>query len=178
MGRHTFDAVWAAQPRRRSRRPWAVATGLGGLVVVLLISAITWLTSGLQDSPNNNAAATSVAPTVSIATTTSVPPAALRSTSPAVLPVTVLNNSAVNGLAARVAAVFEASGWPIRDLRNYTETRRPATTAFFTPGNAAEQAAAVALVAQFPQIAGGVEPRFPGLDGVGVTVTVVGDWLP
>jgi len=179
MGRHKFDVVWAAPPRRkRPRLPAALAIGGVSLAALLLVIAIVALNSASSDPPSNDSAQTTAAARDSVESTTSTPPALLTSAVPVALPVTVLNNSAVNGLAARVAAVLEANGWPIADLRNYSETQVPATTVFFTSGAADEEAAALALVAQFPQIAGGAAPRFDGLDGVGLTLTAVGDWLP
>lgn len=180
MGRHNFDVVWATPRRRRSRSSAGLAIGGAVLAVILLVLAIVILNWTSADPPSNNASATTQVTGGPIESAASTPaPAAVRTrTAARVMPVTVLNNSAVNGLAARVAAVFESNGWPIADLRNYSETQVPATTVFFTAGVADEEAAAQALVAQFPQITGGAQPRFAGLDGTGLTVTVVGDWLP
>lgn len=177
MGRHSFSAVWSAPQRYRSRRPAAVAIGVSSLVIIVVVFGMIWLNTAppapeSSGSTTTTATSTEIAESTSSATpTTSAPPAV-------VVAVTVLNNSAVNGLAARVAALLEAGGWPIADLRNYSETQVPATTAFFTPGVVAEEAAARAMVAQFPQISGGAAPRFAGLDGTGLTVTAVGDWVP
>lgn len=159
----------------------AVAAAVALVGVVLLVFGLISLTN-TTDPPGPISQATSPAaappaatsndPGTPDPTTSSVPP------SPAVLPVTVLNNSSVTGLASRVAAELEAGGWPIAELLNYDETQVPATTVFFTPGNTAEEAAAQAMIAQFPEISGGAEPRFAGLDGSGLTLAAVGDWVP
>lgn len=160
----------------------AVAVGVVTLGVVLLAFGIITLTT--TDDPQSTAGQDttmiSLMPPVT-GTSLAPPPASVTSagaSSPAVVPVTVLNNSELAGLASRVATELEAGGWPIAELLNYSETQVAATTVFFTPGNAAEEAAAQALAAQFPDISGGAEPRFEGLDGSGLTVAAVGDWVP
>lgn len=178
MGRHSFESVWAAPPQYRSRRPAAIAIAVASALVVLAVFGIVWLNNSPSDPPSSAGATTAAATTETAETTTSDPLTALGPASPVVLPVTVLNNSPVNGLAARIAAVLEASGWPIKELLNYNESQVPATTAFFTAGDAGEEAAARAMVAQFPQISGGAQPRFEGLNGAGLTLAAIGDWVP
>lgn len=180
MGRHSFDAVWAVPPQQRSRRSAFVGIGAASLGIIILVVGFIWLNTPLPDRQDGGSGTTTARTTETAATTgttTSVFPTT-GPASPVVLPVTVLNNSPVDGLAARVAAVLEANGWPIAQLLNYSETQVPATTAFFTPGIAAEEAAARAMVAQFPQISGGAEPRFEGLNGSGLTLAAIGDWVP
>lgn len=159
--------------------------------VVLLVFGVISLTQS-TDQPSTNSQDTSSAaetpaetvpestPAETVPKSTPAPETSTAPQSPAVLLVTVLNASPdlTAGLATRVAAALESGGWPIAELLNYSETQVPVTTVFFTPGNAAEEAAAQALVAQFPEIAGGAEPRFEGLDGSGLTLAAVGDWLP
>jgi hypothetical protein len=102
------------------------------------------------------------------ATTTS--PATQRSTArPRVvrLPLLVLNDSRIPGLAARAAADFHAAGWPIAGTGNYAG-QLPRTTVFYPPG---ERAAARLLVSRFPAITR-MLPRFRGLPGSGLTVVV------
>ncbi|MEJ7770926.1 MAG: LytR C-terminal domain-containing protein [Geodermatophilaceae bacterium] len=181
-------SIPARSPPGYSRRV-GVAIGIVMLGVILLVFGIVTLTTG--DDPQTSAGQdttvlppTPLPPTPAETVSTSQPaPVTTTSAAPEssqVLPVTVLNNSPdlTVGLATRVAAALEAGGWPITELLNYSETQVPVTTVFFTPGNEAEEAAAHALVAQFPEITGGAEPRFEGLDGVGLTVAAVGDWVP
>ncbi len=178
MGRHTFDAVWAVPPQRRSRRSMFVGIGATSLAIILLVIVFIGLNPPLPDGQSTSGTTGTSEATGTAEPSTSDPAPTTGPASSVVLPVTILNNSPVNGLAARVATVLAASGWPIAALLNYSETQVPATTAFFTPGNATEEAAARAMVAQFPQISGGAKPRFEGLDGSGLTLAAIGDWVP
>ncbi|MGI8720691.1 MAG: LytR C-terminal domain-containing protein [Geodermatophilaceae bacterium] len=182
----------AAPVRARSRNRVGFAVGLVLLGVILLVFGLITLTTD-PDPPTTAGQDSSVTATTLVASTpalslqptlspsaTSEPPAQTSAAPPSqeVLPVTVLNNSAMSGLASRVAVELEAGGWPIAELLNYSETQVPVTTVFFTPGKPMEKAAAQALAAQFPGITGGAKPRFDGLDGSGLTVAAVGDWVP
>lgn len=179
-------ALGSPAPPPGYRRRVAVAVGVALLGVILLVFGFVSLTTtndppiaSSQVTPQGTEGQSTVVPPVTtlppLPTTTSAGPS-----SPEMLPVTVLNNSPdlTAGLATRVADALQAGGWPIAELLNYSDSQPSATTVYFTPGNAAEQAAAQALVDQFPEIEGGVEPRFDGLPGTGLTVAAVGDWLP
>lgn len=146
--------------------------------VITLTQADDPATTSSQDSATQATATTAQTPSSTVPS--SAPVTSSASQSPEMLPVTVLNNSPglTPGLATNVADALEAGGWPIAELLNYSETQMSATTAFFTPGNAAEESAAQALVVQFPEISGGAQPRFEGLAGAGLTVAAVGDWVP
>ncbi|MFL6139833.1 MAG: LytR C-terminal domain-containing protein [Frankiaceae bacterium] len=91
---------------------------------------------------------------------------------PARLPLLVLNDSRVTGLAARAAADFRAAGWPIAGTGNYAG-RIVETTAYYEPG---QERAARALAARFASITR-VLPRFAGLPGHGLTVVVTRYYL-
>ena len=167
------------------RRRVAIAVGIALLGVVLLVFGLVSLLSTDDDpqtaSGQNTASAAQTTAVPSVTTAETTPPASSTAPpAPEFLPVTVLNNSPdlTAGLATRVAAELEAGGWPIVELLNYDQTQLDETTAFFTPGNAAEESAAQALVVQFPEISGGAVPRFDGLAGTGLTVAAAGDWLP
>ncbi|HET6909772.1 MAG TPA: LytR C-terminal domain-containing protein [Mycobacteriales bacterium] len=86
-------------------------------------------------------------------------------------PVTVLNNSRRQGLAAHVAAQVRAAGWPVRRTGNFTG-RIAETTLYYAPG---QRAAAHDLAAAMSQIRR-VLPRFAGLPGTGLTLVVTRDW--
>lgn len=163
------------------RRRVAVAIGVALVGIVLLVFGFISLTT-TADPPANDAQNTTVAVSTPAVTTTQAPVTTTSTAppAPAVLPVTVLNASPdlTPGLATSVAAALEAGGWPIAELLNYDATELRQTTAYFTPGNAAEEAAAQALIAQFPEITGGAQPRFAELRGSGLTVATVGDWQP
>ena len=172
----------APEPPLGSRRRMAVAAGIALLGVILLVFGLVSLLSA-NDDPGTTAQNSATGTTGLATTSTTAEATTVTSTTPpepVFLPVTVLNNSPelTAGLATRVAAALEAGGWPIVELINYDTTQLEETTAFFTPGNAEEEAAARSLVAQFPDISGGAQPRFDGLAGTGLTVAAVGDWLP
>jgi hypothetical protein len=94
---------------------------------------------------------------------------------PARVPLTVLNNTTVTGLARTAAQDFKAHGWSVDQVANYTG-RLAATTVFYRDGDAAAQRAARALARQFPEIAQ-VAPRSPALPaGNGLTVVLAPDW--
>ena len=90
--------------------------------------------------------------------------------SASVLPVTVLNNSRVSGLADRAAARLRAGGWPTPVVGNFTG-RVERTSVYWAPG---QQASAVRLARQFGIAR--VAPRFAGLPGRGLTLVVTRDY--
>ncbi len=94
-------------------------------------------------------------------------PASAGQATAARLPLTVLNNSTVSGLATTAADRFRKGGWPIRTVGN-VRGRFAATTVYYAPG---QEASARALARQFPAITR-VHPRFEGLPGTGLTVVV------
>jgi hypothetical protein len=122
----------------------------------------TLSSSATTTGPSGNA------PSAGAATTT--PPSTHRSTArPRVarLPLLVLNDSRIAGLAARAARDFHAAGWPIAGTGNYAG-QVPRTTVFYAPG---QRAAARLLMSRFPAITR-LLPRFRGLPGSGLTVVV------
>jgi len=121
-------------------------------------------TSPAPSSPSSSPASTAAAPPVSQPPATQ-PPAVPR------LPVTVLNNSRRQGLAAHVATQVRAAGWPVRRTGNFTG-RIAETTLYYAPG---QRAAARDLAAAMSQIRR-VLPRFAGLPGSGLTLVVTRDW--
>jgi hypothetical protein len=90
---------------------------------------------------------------------------------PVEVPILVLNNSRVPGLAARAAQRFEAGGWPVRETGNLRGRIR-ATTVYYPPG---QEAAARELAGRFPGVAR-VLPRLANLPGTGLTVVVTRDF--
>ena len=90
-------------------------------------------------------------------------------TEPALL---VLNNSRIQGLAARAAADFRAGGWPVAGIGNL-RGRIAETTVYYPAG---ELAAARALAARFRKVRR-VLPRLSWLPGSGLTVVVTRDYL-
>ncbi|MFC8526566.1 LytR C-terminal domain-containing protein [Nocardia sp. NPDC057227] len=109
-------------------------------------------------------------------TTTAAPPPPPPPTAPSVnraVPVRVLNNSLVAGLAGRTASELGANGWSNVGTGNYAGGTLPKTTVFYGD-SPAEQAAAEAIAAEIGAVA---EPRFAGISGSepGVIVIVTGN---
>jgi hypothetical protein len=159
--------------------------------VALGITALLWITDdpgaggpadGLSTAQSSQQVASQDAASDTVATTTSpaaptpaavssptaVPSPEASSPAPAVVvPVTVLNNSRRNGLAARAAARFEDGGWPVAQTGNF-RGRIPVTTVYYDPGL---EASAHAFADTFPGVAR-VRPAFDGLPARGVVVVV------
>lgn len=90
------------------------------------------------------------------------------------VPVRVLNNSKIRGLAATAEADLKADGWKVVSIGNYSASNLPETTVFFRPGTD-EEAAARALAAAFGLE---VQPRIDTLASqpAGVLVVVTNDY--
>jgi LytR cell envelope-related transcriptional attenuator len=138
-------------------------------------------TTAGQPSPTSTAPTASMTPsraTTAAPTTATASPTSSPAGLPAVprAPLTVLNNSTIAGLADRAAAAAERRGWQIAQVGNFAG-RLPVSTAYYTPGNAAEERAARQLAAEFPQV-GQVLPRYAGLPPTpaGVVLVVTRDW--
>lgn len=103
-------------------------------------------------------------------TATSLPTAAPAVAAPLV-PVSVLNNSKIKGLAKQAAADFRAGGWPTATEGNYSGGTIATTTVYYADG---QKASAERFAKQFgiPRVA----PRFPGLPTSGMTVIVTRDY--
>jgi hypothetical protein len=87
------------------------------------------------------------------------------------VPVTVLNNSRIDGLADRAAARFRAGGWPVAKTGNF-RGKIPSTTVYYERG---QQASARAFAARFGGIVR-VRPRFATLPARGLVVVVTRDY--
>ncbi len=101
--------------------------------------------------------------------------------SPVRVPVTVLNSTSINGLAATVASTVAAGGWETPAVGAYTADDVAASTVFFTEGDENQRQAALQLIAMFPQLQGPTPRFFEVPDGVpapGLVVVTTGDWQP
>ena len=87
------------------------------------------------------------------------------------VPVVVLNQTTVTGLAARFQKELEAGGWRVSGIDDF-RGNVPATTVYFPPGL---RAAAKALMAQFPQV-GRIRPAFTGISTTQLTVILGKDF--
>ena len=142
------------------------------------ILALQALVPAPGDSPAVVTSPTGEPPVFTITPTTPPPtpvsptpdptPTSVSGSPAAALPArTVLNNSRIDGLAARAARDFETAGYRIASTGNL-RGRTPRTTVYYDPG---QEEAAAALRRRFPRIAD-ARPRYAGLPGEG-TLTVV-----
>lgn len=142
-------------------------------------SVVTSPASPSRSTGSPSASKSTGQPTTASRTTVGPPPrttAAPPPTSAARAPLTVLNNSTINGLADRAAGEVQNRGWQVAQVGNFAG-RLPATTVYYTPGDAAGQAAANELAREFPQI-DQVLPRYAGLPPTpaGIVLVVTKDW--
>jgi LytR cell envelope-related transcriptional attenuator len=190
--------------RLRSALAAPGTTRLAGIIVVLvgvalLIFGVVALGGGSPDSgaapapvsPSTGASATpspspspssgptagsGVGSTVAPPPRTTVAPVPPPTTAAARAPLTVLNNSVIRGLADRAATAVQSRGWQVAQVGNFAG-QLPATTVYYSPGNAGEEAAARELAREFPQVSQ-VLPRYAGLPPTpaGIVLVVTKDW--
>jgi hypothetical protein len=100
---------------------------------------------------------------------------------PVKAPVTVLNATDINGLAAKVATTLNGGGWETPGVGAYTAGDVAASTVFFTEGDETQRQAALQLVDAYPQLKGPT-PRFfelpADVTAPGLVVVLTGDWQP
>ncbi len=97
------------------------------------------------------------------------------------VPVTVLNATTVDGLAADISAKIKGQGWKTVKPGGYPNDDVAATTVFYTKGNEKQRQAAEQLVEQFPQLEGPVVRFFEvpaTIKAPGLVVVAAGDWKP
>ena len=90
------------------------------------------------------------------------------------LPLVVLNNTTIQGLAEQARATFQAGGWTVTATGNLTNDIL-STCAYYDPAVSGAQAAATALQAQFPAIKR-VQPKFPELPAGPIVVVLTPDY--
>jgi hypothetical protein len=90
------------------------------------------------------------------------------------VPLIVLNNTTIGGLAQRAAQRFESGGWRVTTWGNY-QNNILSTCAYYDPSVAGAQAAAEALQQQYPAIKR-VKPKFAELPGGPVVVVLTPDY--
>jgi hypothetical protein len=115
-------------------------------------------------------------PAAALTTTASTASASAPATAGSVdksVPVRVLNNSTVTGLAARTSSQLAGDGWNVVETGNYPSGVIPKTTVYYgnSPG---EQAVAMAIA---NELGAAAEPRFAGIadSPPGVIVIVTGN---
>lgn len=178
-------------PRRGRGRGRTVALALVAVAVVALgvLGVYSFTSPKTRQAASTSAAGTpSAAPgELAAQATASLPPlvastpaGATPAASPVKVPITVLNETGVTGLAAKIAGAFGGGGWPTTGVGAYKGNDVAATTVYFTQGDDAQRQAATQLVAQFPKLSGPA-PRFfdvPGNASPGLVVVAAGDWQP
>ena len=125
------------------------------------------LPTSQQVTPTPTPAPTAAATRAPTATQPPAPPAPAPSP---IVPVTVLNNSRITGLADRAARRFNAAGWPT-ETGNYRGGQLAVTTLFYVPG---QEASARRFASQFS--IGQTAPRIEGLPGSGMTLVLTRDY--
>jgi hypothetical protein len=92
----------------------------------------------------------------------------------AAVPVRVLNNSTITGLADRAAGDMRAKGWNVVEVGNYPNGIIPVSTVYFRPGTD-EEPAADAVASEL-----GIrsQPRFDGIEQAspGLIVIATNNW--
>lgn len=85
------------------------------------------------------------------------------------VPVRVLNNSDVAGLAARTAQQLTGAGWTVAETGNYVSTSVGSTTVYY--GNSAQEKAAAEEIAG--KLGVTAQPRFGAIANLGQGVVVI-----
>ncbi|MFN2518125.1 MAG: LytR C-terminal domain-containing protein [Jatrophihabitantaceae bacterium] len=167
------------QLARRQRRERLVGIALAALGVVVLVIAVFALRT-----PDGHGTVAGPATTTTTLTAKSAPKSAPPKTSPDnasssspvanKLPLVVLNNTRVAGLAVQAKARFEAGGWTVTSTGNLTDDIL-STSAYFDPAVPGAEAGARALQAQFPTIKR-VVPKFAQLPPGPIVVVLTPDY--
>ena len=90
------------------------------------------------------------------------------------VPLIVLNNTTITGLARQAAQRFEQGGWTVTSYANY-QNDIVSTCAYYDPADAGAKAAAEALQRQYPTIKR-VKQRFAQLPSGPVVVVLTPDY--
>jgi threonine dehydrogenase-like Zn-dependent dehydrogenase len=177
----------ARQHARRQRRERAAGVVIVCLGIVVLIVAVLALrepkghvsvaaTSGSASSvaKQSRAKAPSHNATTSTSSATSRTRAVGSTSSVKNVPLIVLNNSTIKGLAAQAAQRFENGGWKVTGSGNLTN-EIVSTCAYYDESDPQAKQAAEALQAQYPAIKR-VRPKFPELPSGPVVVVLTRDY--
>jgi hypothetical protein len=161
--------------------------GLVAVVVVAVAVLGFWsYTSPATNETSAQSPATSSAPaagtSAALAQESIAPSAAVTEppAGPVRAPITVLNSTSINGLAADLGDQFTAGGWTVSGTGKSPVEDVATTTVYFTAGDTQQQQAATQLVEQFPDVSGPV-PRYfdlPDPSAPGLVVVATGNWQP
>jgi hypothetical protein len=166
-----------ARRHQRGRIAGIVVVCLGLAVLAIAVIALREPNGHVSGNPSNVANRT----TSNLPSTTPGGPnrSASGSASPAAddlraVPLIVLNNSIVSGLAEQATHDFEQGGWTVTRYGNLQNTII-STCAYFDPSAPNARAAARQLQQQFPSI-DRVRPKFPQLPSGPIVVVLTGDY--
>ncbi|MDT4982517.1 MAG: LytR cell envelope-related transcriptional attenuator [Pseudonocardiales bacterium] len=181
------------QLEKRRRRERAAGIALGFLGVGVLIIALFALRSPnghghvaakgttttkppAKSTPKSPSTSPSSSPATKTPTTTPTKTPTASTSKPATgrLPLVVLNNTGVVGLADQAKARFEAGGWSVTSTGNLINNI-VSTCAYYDPAVAGAQAAAQALQTEFPTIKR-VVPKFAELPSGPIVVVLTSDY--
>ncbi len=100
---------------------------------------------------------------------------------PVRVPVTVLNATSINGLAAKISGAVVGGGWEAAGVGTYEGDDVAASTVYYTEGDETQRQAAVQLVDQFPELQGPAL-RFFDLPAEvttpGLVIVAANEWTP
>ncbi|MFE7419158.1 LytR C-terminal domain-containing protein [Rhodococcus sp. NPDC057529] len=174
-------------PKPESSGPPLRALAMVLIALAILFAGLGFASLGGSDSEETaatvttSAAATTTAarPTTaagaaggtsaSAASTTSGASSTTKAADAAPVPVRVLNNSNVTGLASQTATELMSSGWTVSETGNYSDGTISETTVYYGT-SAAEKEAATEIAAQLGVSA---EPKFPGIANSSAGVVVI-----
>jgi LytR cell envelope-related transcriptional attenuator len=175
------------------RRGGGVRRAAAGLLAVAVVALLVLGVYSFMGGDAQEASDTTPAPSPSTSATPSAPPSGALppleveplpadegAAAPVQLPVTVLNATQVQGLAARVADEIATQGWESPGVGAYTGGDVAATTVFYTPGDETQRRSAELLIEQFPDIRGPAERFFevPDVAAPGLVLVATGEWQP
>jgi hypothetical protein len=175
----------ARQQARRQQRERVIGIAVVCLGIIVLIVAVAALrepdghvsrAASAKGSPSSVAKQTqtktpSRAPSKTRTSTTSHAGSSANVKS---VPLVVLNNTTIKGLASEAAQRFEDGGWTVTDSGNLTN-EIVSTCAYYDESDPQAKAAAEALQAQYPTIKR-VKPKFAELPDGPVVVVLTPDY--
>ncbi|MGY2079209.1 LytR C-terminal domain-containing protein [Modestobacter sp. SYSU DS0657] len=171
--------------RRLPRR-----AALGALAVVLValtvLSVWSFRSPGTQETSAQTPVTSSAPPAPSSAAPESTPAEQVVTAPPAApvgpvrAPITVLNSTAINGLAGDLGEQFSGGGWEVAGTGGYPGSDIAVSTVYFTAGDPVQEEAASQLIEQFPELTGPAARFFevPGQPSPGLVVVATGNWRP
>ncbi|MBC2639568.1 MULTISPECIES: LytR C-terminal domain-containing protein [unclassified Rhodococcus (in: high G+C Gram-positive bacteria)] len=173
-------------PKPESSGPPLRALAMVLIALAILFAGLGFASLGGSDSEETATTATTTAAVTTTAaartttaaagatsasttSTTSGASSTSKSADAASVPVRVLNNSNVTGLASQTATKLMSSGWTVSETGNYSDGTISETTVYYGT-SAAEKEAATEIAAQLGVSA---QPRFPGIANSSAGVIVI-----